>query len=710
MCWAAVSAAQQSGDQEQDQGDVSTGSSATDYRRRGADLMAQIRGELSDEEEGEGGSVRGEGSVISRGDGSISVRGGTINFGSLRESRAHQHTAREGRPATVRNTRPPGLLDPMGPLAASVQAIELDRQAQDPLRPNPRKSLRRLNSADEVEREVVMDGTDEWVADRALPVGPQAARPEPPIIRVSTAATTQHPHQRLTTARGGSRVVSSQVGRIQSPPPVPAPAAAPAAPASTHTHTHLEPQHPSTSPAREDMNRFVSSSSAHTAHTVVTVSSAVSFVKHAGPPSSLSSSGVRQIAPTDLPAEALPDRVGRMVYDRQAMRWRQEEVDGNTSDGSEDPFLDFESFRSAVEDERSDGEGSQPMDEVVDDEEEPEGDETPRDEMPSFDETGGLSIIQQVGGLSMVPEASESALESDSDITGAPTLVNVGDAPSSNEAGADALKVVEPLSKTAVEEVPSVSAVPEPRLPSNLGVGGDVSVLGATPMRPSWPLRPALKSAASTPAQSAAPSRQGSVDPSPMVSEAKNRRSVSFSDGRTTGKIRGLAPHESEGDSVSDVTSLTLSPLQTDFSPSSRMQRIGNMLDDLEDDSILRNLSIAPGNQSPGGSDEETTEPSDMSRGDPDVDPDVSRTPRAFARTYSFGASDRSKALGKGNATFLTECSFGVAHEQLVQLITDIHPYQAYWEPLSEIDLSKKGVESLARLKEFLPNLDRLNV
>ncbi|KAF8606728.1 L domain-like protein [Ceratobasidium sp. AG-I] len=95
-----------------------------------------------------------------------------------------------------------------------------------------------------------------------------------------------------------------------------------------------------------------------------------------------------------------------------------------------------------------------------------------------------------------------------------------------------------------------------------------------------------------------------------------------------------------------------------------------------------------------------------MSRGDPDVDPDVSRTPRAFARTYSFGASDR----GKGNATFLTECSFGVAHDQLVQLITDIHPYQAYWEPLSEIDLSKKGVESLARLKEFLPNLDRLNV
>ncbi|KAG8727569.1 hypothetical protein FRC12_022398, partial [Ceratobasidium sp. 428] len=62
------------------------------------------------------------------------------------------------------------------------------------------------------------------------------------------------------------------------------------------------------------------------------------------------------------------------------------------------------------------------------------------------------------------------------------------------------------------------------------------------------------------------------------------------------------------------------------------------------------------------------------------------------------------------NATFLTECSFAVAHDRLVQLITDVHPYQPYWEPLGEIDLAKKGIESLARLKEFLPNLDRLDV
>ncbi|EIW72482.1 hypothetical protein TREMEDRAFT_25688, partial [Tremella mesenterica DSM 1558] len=57
------------------------------------------------------------------------------------------------------------------------------------------------------------------------------------------------------------------------------------------------------------------------------------------------------------------------------------------------------------------------------------------------------------------------------------------------------------------------------------------------------------------------------------------------------------------------------------------------------------------------------------------------------------------------NATFLTECSFGVTRDRLVQLITDVEPFEPYWEDLLSIDLSDKGVDSVARLKEFLPNL-----
>jgi hypothetical protein len=64
----------------------------------------------------------------------------------------------------------------------------------------------------------------------------------------------------------------------------------------------------------------------------------------------------------------------------------------------------------------------------------------------------------------------------------------------------------------------------------------------------------------------------------------------------------------------------------------------------------------------------------------------------------------------KANGTFLTECSFGVAHDRLVTVITDIQPFEPYWEELSSIDLSEKNLESVARLKEFLPRLDALKL
>lgn len=62
------------------------------------------------------------------------------------------------------------------------------------------------------------------------------------------------------------------------------------------------------------------------------------------------------------------------------------------------------------------------------------------------------------------------------------------------------------------------------------------------------------------------------------------------------------------------------------------------------------------------------------------------------------------------NATFLTECSFGVAHDRLVQVITDVQPYEPYWEELTSIDLSHRNLDSTARLKEFLPRLDSLTL
>ena len=58
----------------------------------------------------------------------------------------------------------------------------------------------------------------------------------------------------------------------------------------------------------------------------------------------------------------------------------------------------------------------------------------------------------------------------------------------------------------------------------------------------------------------------------------------------------------------------------------------------------------------------------------------------------------------------MTEASFKVTHEQLIRVLSTIQPYEPYWEQLSEIDISRKGVESLGRLGELVPNLNRLNV
>lgn len=62
------------------------------------------------------------------------------------------------------------------------------------------------------------------------------------------------------------------------------------------------------------------------------------------------------------------------------------------------------------------------------------------------------------------------------------------------------------------------------------------------------------------------------------------------------------------------------------------------------------------------------------------------------------------------DATFLTEASFRVTHDQLIRVLTSVQPYEPYWEELTSIDLSRKGLDSLTRLKEFLPSLERLSV
>ncbi|KPV72496.1 uncharacterized protein RHOBADRAFT_39560 [Rhodotorula graminis WP1] len=76
---------------------------------------------------------------------------------------------------------------------------------------------------------------------------------------------------------------------------------------------------------------------------------------------------------------------------------------------------------------------------------------------------------------------------------------------------------------------------------------------------------------------------------------------------------------------------------------------------------------------------------------------------RATSRTFTRSHSQSN------NATFLTECSFAVSHDRLVQYITDVEPFEPDWASLRSIDLSGKKADSVVRMKEFLPKLDELS-
>lgn len=63
-----------------------------------------------------------------------------------------------------------------------------------------------------------------------------------------------------------------------------------------------------------------------------------------------------------------------------------------------------------------------------------------------------------------------------------------------------------------------------------------------------------------------------------------------------------------------------------------------------------------------------------------------------------------------GNQTILTEASFAVTRDRLVQVITQVHPYEPHWENLPEIDLAGYGIESVTKMKDYLPALVNLNL
>lgn len=63
-----------------------------------------------------------------------------------------------------------------------------------------------------------------------------------------------------------------------------------------------------------------------------------------------------------------------------------------------------------------------------------------------------------------------------------------------------------------------------------------------------------------------------------------------------------------------------------------------------------------------------------------------------------------------GDKTFLTQASFEVAHDRIVEALTDVAPFVDAWDELKTIDLSGRKLESLVRLKEFMPGLEEAHI
>ncbi|KAH6907969.1 hypothetical protein BKA70DRAFT_1280344 [Coprinopsis sp. MPI-PUGE-AT-0042] len=453
------------------------------------------------------------------------------------------------------------------------------------------------------------------------------------------------------------------------------------------------PSYPSTSVranGNDDLNRFVSSSTASGA--TLTAGNAPSFVKHAGP------AHLRTIAPGDLPP--LPDRLGDMVFDKVMMKWVKTSAfatgDPNKTgasfvEASDDPFGDIESLhddsraqrrqeeegqfsREEYELETIDGqvahhasvaemtaieEGSEADDEEV--------------ELTSFSTDASMHL--STGYDDETTDSDDDGEALDGTVTGQPGPVV------DYESGDEDVSMANHHPTQTTNGLLTSFAHP-PHLPiTHLGTPDKRDKLGQF----ATPLRPALKSGNATPSSALKGSRDRYQTPNRSV---QHRRSVSFSDGRLDGPIQELTTRR-RFDLAPNVTL-----------PSVRSKRIADMMD-----------ALAGSDFDDEDSPSKTMRP--LAARQPTASPasDGSSKRWVFSRSQSHRSSPRSRQVSdKANATFLTECSFGVAHDRLVEVITDVQPFEPFWDQLSGIDLSGKKLESVARLKEFLPRLDSLNL
>jgi hypothetical protein len=386
--------------------------------------------------------------------------------------------------------------------------------------PSPRKMLRTLSAADEVDAELAAE-----------------------ISRLSVSAEMSHfseADKTVTTqtviqpAREHERAHSS-------------------VPSEDNWEPNLQPTQGRTVSTALALNRYVSSSTTTGAASTL---SGQSFVKHG-------QQGLRMtsIAPTDVPA--LPAQVGRMVYDPDRMMWvkqRDATSQFGSAEDSEDVFRNIESLSGESHaqdgDETRSTEGERKRHESftqstwtigsgVDSLVEDDDDDSDDDEGPApinFD----LNFDYESDDTDFTYQPPEEDREEQSDQDSNHELEFSGD-----------LEIIAQHSR----RTESTESPPRPPQTNN-NFQTPVSAHRKAAFIP----RSVLKSGSATP-----------------QSAAFHRRSVSFSDGRKDGRIRGLHTDESGSPQFDN------GPSASTGLPSARTRRIQARLEELEDTSKVIN-------------------------------------------------------------------------------------------------------------------------
>ncbi|WWD17902.1 hypothetical protein CI109_102347 [Kwoniella shandongensis] len=509
--------------------------------------------------------------------------------------------------------------------------------------PSPRRMLRRLSASEEVKRVAEADS------------GSGSGEEQP--LRDSNPRPRQRLDERRPTSRASATSSTNDSGAPQPP--------------------HLQARAGAGFSA-DDLNRYMSSSTHATSTTLST-----SFVKHRGPRAAAGpGAGMRMIRPDDVQG-VVPDRIGKMRFDRNGMRWVREELGAvdeageSRAGGSEesvDVFAGMESLPEDADRRQSSGhEDSEHRDE---------------DSISSTSASDNEDVLIHHHHANQTHLMEESGSESDVD---EPTELA--------QPTAASLDIVSPP-RPAIHHALSAPAVMTPTPSANAP----------------RPIRSALRNAL-TPAAAFKKRAGWSDDLTPIGSGrgatpgSSGKRSVSFSDGKKAGKIVevDVSIHATRWTSEEGVDLFKghanasfggTGEGSRSFLPSARTKRIQGLLGNMEELSLEDETPSKPSRQNdrPASRSASPTHSSDSE----------STVPiRSFRTGRSFRQGNSSRL---GDATFLTECSFGVAHDKLVQIITDVQPFEPHWEELRTINLKGKGADSVARLKEFLPKLDEANL